>query len=420
MSSRKAGMPQSPSHYSIGRGFHSGSGHEGLIRPRVNPLAIPPKVIKSVGSVAASRVHGIYFSLRLRDDHRSPNGEERRMTDDANLGAGEPQPTEEPSPPSAGDPLGPFWNAALREVATVQTDPMPASVAERHSIYSGALAAILVDYWNGNKLGPTGTYFDRSAQLLRPPSDGANDGVYAPVDKQYLGHNIAAFAVDGRGEVIDFEFNHNELFNSSAEHAEARLVRRVFSLAQVYDNWQMKKPSTPSSYSTILSDVTIYTSLESCAQCSGIMNLGLVKAVVYLQHDPGQRSIGNILWNLWGKAQGPRPVAASAFAFPTFAALDQAYRLFQAQVGPNGSPFWISPKSGEKPVTSASMTSFLCTDTALAIFKSAATAFEGLQLSYPDWQPKEGVLTNKQALEHVRSFRAYASASGRRGTPHGA
>ncbi|WP_247256539.1 deaminase [Pseudomonas moorei] len=341
------------------------------------------------------------------------------MIDEVDLGADGVVPTMEPAPPSGGDPLGPFWNAALRDVATVQTSPLLSSMAERHTIYSGALAAILVDYWNGNKLGPTGSYFDRASQLLHPPSAGTNDGVYAPVERQYLGHNIAAFAVDGRGEVIDFEFNHNELFNSSAEHAEARLVRRVFSLGQIYDNWQMKNPATAAPYSTILSDVTIYTSLESCAQCSGIMNLGLVKAVVYLQHDPGQRSIGNILWNLWGKSQGPQPIAASAFAFPTFAALDSAYKAFQAQVGPNSSPFWTPAKAGGKPSTSASITSFLCTDTALAIFKSTATTFESMQLTYPDWQPKDGTLTNKQALEHVRSFRTYASMSGRRGTPHG-
>ncbi len=49
---------------------------------------------------------------------------------------------------------------------------------------------------------------------------------------RYLGHNIACIAVDENGSILDFDFNHNELFNSSAEHAEARLVRRLFSLNQ--------------------------------------------------------------------------------------------------------------------------------------------------------------------------------------------
>ena len=46
---------------------------------------------------------------------------------------------------------------------------------------------------------------------------------------EYRGHNIAALAVGPTGKIIDFEFNHNKL-NSSAEHAEARLVKRVYEL----------------------------------------------------------------------------------------------------------------------------------------------------------------------------------------------
>ena len=40
---------------------------------------------------------------------------------------------------------------------------------------------------------------------------------------RYLGHNIACIAVDGNGEIIDFDFNHNDFFRSSAEHAESRI-----------------------------------------------------------------------------------------------------------------------------------------------------------------------------------------------------
>src|SRR5262249_60859373 len=35
---------------------------------------------------------------------------------------------------------------------------------------------------------------------------------------RYVGHNIACIAVDGNGEIIDFDFNHNHFFRSSAEH----------------------------------------------------------------------------------------------------------------------------------------------------------------------------------------------------------
>ena len=45
----------------------------------------------------------------------------------------------------------------------------------------------------------------------------------------YLGHNIVALAVDwDKQEVIDFAFNHNSVFKSPAEHAEMRLLDRIF------------------------------------------------------------------------------------------------------------------------------------------------------------------------------------------------
>ncbi|MEQ1841894.1 MAG: ATP-binding cassette domain-containing protein, partial [Verrucomicrobiales bacterium] len=72
----------------------------------------------------------------------------------------------------------------------------------------------------------------------------------------------------------------------------------------------------------------IYTSLESCAQCSGIMALASVLRVVYLQSDPGQFLIGNMLYNLTGRAArrygAPEPLSADAFGFEHKQALDQA------------------------------------------------------------------------------------------------
>ena len=49
-------------------------------------------------------------------------------------------------------------------------------------------------------------------------------------------------------------------------------------------------------YGTLLADVSIYTSLESCAQCSGIMALANVREVAYLQYDQGQYLVGNLMY----------------------------------------------------------------------------------------------------------------------------
>jgi tRNA(Arg) A34 adenosine deaminase TadA len=292
---------------------------------------------------------------------------------------------------------------------------MPAAQGERHYLYSLLVMALVSNYWNGNKRGQDGVYPWRKGQQLK-------NGIYR--GGQYLGHNIACIAVDGLGEVIDFDFNHNDIFSSSVEHAESRLVRRVFSLAQVYDDWRVRRPEDlprSAGYANLLSNVTIYTSLESCAQCSGIMNLGQVKAVVYLQHDPGQFVIGNILWKLTGaNLKAPLPISADQFGFPYYSELNDAFKHFYSRV--LREPFYVD-MTGTKD-NSQSITSFLCTDQAEAIFDRALEELKHFTLKYPDYKPQDTnaddprLLTNVQVQQHTRNFFTYASVSGRRGTPH--
>ena len=40
--------------------------------------------------------------------------------------------------------------------------------------------------------------------------------------------------VGTKGRIMDYEFNHNNVFDSTVEHAESRLVRRLFALNQIY------------------------------------------------------------------------------------------------------------------------------------------------------------------------------------------
>lgn len=189
-------------------------------------------------------------------------------------------------PPPVLDPKAPlasYWQKPVHELASV--DPIKAcpelaseSIKERHRIYSLLLLSLIARFWNGNKYGPEGTYPFRKNQKL--PGQGPNspfryrgDQVNGQYDRnrvawdRYVGHNIACIGVDGRGEIIDFDFNHNDFFRSSVEHAEARLVRRLFSLTDVFNGWKTGDAVPGKSRAFSLDDVTIYTSLESCAQC---------------------------------------------------------------------------------------------------------------------------------------------------------
>jgi tRNA(Arg) A34 adenosine deaminase TadA len=323
------------------------------------------------------------------------------------------------TPPSLdpNDPLTRYWDKPVSQLVSLAHDPIPPPAQERHRIYMYLLMSLVTHFWNGNKRGAEGVYPWRAKQR-RP------DGLYN--GGQYLGHNIACLAVDGDGHVIDFDFNHNDIFSSSVEHAESRLVRRIFSLTQRYDDRRVRKPGDPprdTNYLNILSKVTIYTSLESCAQCSGIMALGKVKSVVYLQSDPGQFFVGNIMYNLTTDAlRAPLPVSANKIGVSEFDALNTGYRDFYSRVAKE--PFYVSGKTKD---ASNSITSFLCTDNALDIFAAGKGAFDSLagggsKLQYPKFKPKSDGdaenLTNKGVLESAAAFFDYASTLGKRGTPH--
>lgn len=333
-----------------------------------------------------------------------------------------------PKPPvdDPDSPLARYWKQPLYELVTAATRPSdgdeltkPLSDAEkeRHRIYSLLVCALVAKYFNGNKRGMAGEY------PWRPGQRQAN-GLYAGRGEKYLGHNIACVAVDAEGDIIDFDFNHNEIMNSSVEHAESRLVRRVFSLVRIYDGWATTEPGaakTESNYGKTLKGVTIYTSLESCAQCAGIMALGTVKEVVYLQRDPGMYSIGNILRVLTTpNLRAPYPRPASDFAFDYFDRLNRAFGAFaeeRKKIGsdPKARPFYVGEAYVDKSV---SITSFLCTDVALGIFNEALAELTAYTCRHPDHTPAAGGRTNAEALVQARRFLAYAHECGFRGTPH--
>jgi tRNA(Arg) A34 adenosine deaminase TadA len=354
------------------------------------------------------------------------------------------------SPPpgfDAQEPVVKYWGRQLREVVDVNFAAAAPELAndavkERHQIYCFLLMKLIHRFWNGNKRGPLGAYPRRVKQMeaAQPTQRYRGDMIPDP-DRlrvnwdRYLGHNIACIAVDGNGEIIDFDFNHNDFFRSSAEHAESRMVRRLFSLTDIFDSWRTgpnwksgdrirDRPHTIS-----LQEVTLYTSLESCAQCAGVMSLGGVKQVVYLQNDFTAYMIGNIMFNLANPASGlpgaPIPIPASTIGLPQFNMLNDANLAFVKDIqdakSKNDSTrsFFVSPDKTFVDYE-PSITSFLCTDVAHEIFADAGKTLDSLTLRFPDAKHPDGeeVLSNRACLEEARAFFKYADVEGYRGSPH--
>jgi tRNA(Arg) A34 adenosine deaminase TadA len=364
-------------------------------------------------------------------------------------------------PPGFADqpPLKDNWNRQLNQIVDVDAkirDDAPElkeqGGRERHRIYCYLLMKLVHRFWNGNKKGPLGRYPLRARQLDRaqvPPDPARYRGDMIPDPSgirvnwdRYLGHNIACIAVDGNGEIIDFDFNHNDFFRSSAEHAESRMVRRLFSLTDIFDSWKTEsnravnlRPRAAS-----LSDVTLYTSLESCAQCSGVMSLAGVKQIVYMQNDFTAYKIGNIMYMLANRTDAkdasgniqsipgaPIPIAGSAIDLDEFkmlndANLDFVKKITAAQQANDLNGAFFVPESGA-PDFSPSITSFLCTDIAHKIFEDAGNKLDTLDLRERGWKPPnragdKDVRTNSQCLAHAKEFYRYADIEGYRGSPH--
>jgi tRNA(Arg) A34 adenosine deaminase TadA len=362
------------------------------------------------------------------------------------------------------DPLGPGfdmqkplidnWNEQLGAVVHVNFDTdakelQDAAAQERHRIYCYVLMKLIHRFWNGNKNGPFGIYPQRNLRQLAGPMPSQNEprlyrgDMNENADKdrinwdRYLGHNIACIAVDGNGHIIDFDFNHNAFFRSSAEHAESRLVRRLFSLTDIFDSWKTGPRINNKPHAASLSQVTLYTSLESCAQCSGVMSLAGVKQIVYLQNDFTAYKIGNIMYNLANRIDirdgngaviktvpgAPVPIPASAIDLDEFKTLNDGNLDF-AKTMQAGSEFFFKSADG-KIDREAAITSFLCTDRAYEIFEAGGRKLDGLVLQFEEFPHKDQIsgdqdriLTNKECLAEAKKFFEYVDIEGYRGSPH--
>jgi tRNA(Arg) A34 adenosine deaminase TadA len=364
------------------------------------------------------------------------------------------------------------WNRQLGDLVEVKLSILNDApelthdlVKERHRIYCFLLMKLIHRFWNGNKRGPIGTYPLRQQQIdltqaSRKPQRyrgemAENPGPLRVNWDRYLGHNIACLAVDGNGDIIDFDFNHNDFFRSSAEHAESRMVRRLFSLTDVFDGWKTKRTNDKPHLAT-LSDVTLYTSLESCAQCSGVMSLAGVKQIVYIQNDFTAYKIGNIMYNLANRiaakdARGkpivdwqgkpvstlpgaPIPIAASEIQLEEFKLLNDANLEFAKKIiaakeanakdPTNVDGAFFVPENGA-PDFDPSITSFLCTDVAYKIFEAGGNKLDALTLSpqsrewkFPNKPDNDKIMTNQDCLDRARAFYDYADVEGYRGSPH--
>ena len=175
------------------------------------------------------------------------------------------------------------------------------------------------------------------------------------------GHNIGSVLVAPDGRIVNWARNCNAALANGTQHGEVRLMVGYLNRVGGYS----------------LKDYTIYTSLEPCAQCSGMMVLTSIKRTVYGQTDPGygkaieRLKLDSKKWNPAGYTPYPRPVISDRSESEYCAQLEAAYE-----------------KAG------GSITQFLLTDQAKAIFRAATENLFNYPLKFPE--------QNGPVLKHVQ------------------
>ena len=132
-----------------------------------------------------------------------------------------------------------------------------------------------------------------------------------------------------------------------------------------------------------------------------------------------------------GRHVAPRPIPADTFGFKYFGDLAKAYRTFCNTV--KASAFFKPYRGPKVKDADRSVTSFLCSDAAWAVFTDAYQEFfdfvlaqedERKKLKFPDFPKAEADTTkprplkNSEVVKQIRRFFQYATFKGNRGTPH--
>jgi tRNA(Arg) A34 adenosine deaminase TadA len=129
------------------------------------------------------------------------------------------------------------------------------------------------------------------------------------------GHNIAAVLVNPEGKIVASGRNCNTLAKDTTQHAELRAMRGYLATSQA----------------GTLKGFTIYTTLEPCAMCAGMMIQAEVQRVVYGQSDPEfGKALDRLAIDTRERADGFPPYPRKVLSEPSSSSLrlrlDEAYR----------------------------------------------------------------------------------------------
>lgn len=153
------------------------------------------------------------------------------------------------------------------------------------------------------------------------------------------GYNIGSVLVDAEGRLVDWGRNANRRTGNGTQHAEVRMLQSYLATSRSYH----------------LEGFTVYTTLEPCAQCAGMMVLAKVRRVVYALPD---RDYGAALERLAldsralgagkGHAPYPRAVWSERAAFPLARTLQRSAAEALERPHPPALVAWLASPEAER------------------------------------------------------------------------
>ena len=186
-----------------------------------------------------------------------------------------------------------------------------------------------------------------------------------PIDRGGRGYNVGCILVNDSFQVLDYGLNHVSELDNATQHGEVRLITKYLEKEGIYS----------------LINHTIYSSLEPCAMCGGMMTMVSINRTVNGQPDYFfSKALERLAFNsepYGGYSPYPRVVKSDNTPSIYGEILDKEYHNYIEQ--------------GNKPI----LTKFLTTSIAKNIFKSASKDFLNFKTKY---------LENEMILNQAMDF----------------
>lgn len=172
------------------------------------------------------------------------------------------------------------------------------------------------------------------------------------------GHNIGSILVDGNNMPVEWGRNCIAKTGNGTQHGEVRLMQKYLDRTKI----------------EVIPEYTIYTTLEPCAMCSGMMCLVKVSDCVYGQTD------GDALRTGYGNAIQRLKLDSRALESGGY----DSYPRTPDTSDPSFLPHVAELDKRYSEGTIASITGFLLTNSAKEVFADASEKFYNFTVQYPE------------------------------------